>query len=187
MAAAATLPESTVAAFRRGDEEAVRVVYQHYSGLVLSVALRILRDRGLAEEATQQAFLQAWRNAGSFEAGRDMAPWLVTIVRRAAIDILRRESRRPTTALDAADPTDASLITLPPSEEAAWDAGRVRLAIDALPVNEREVVRLQHMQGHTHAEIAEQLGVAVGTVKSRSFRAHKALASALAHLREVER
>ncbi len=77
------------------------------------------------------------------------------------------------------------MITLPPSEEQVWEAGQVRMAIDALAPDEREIVRLQHVQGHTHQEIADRLGIALGTVKSRSFRAHKSLATRLAHLREV--
>ena len=179
------LDDTTRDGFRRGDEAAVRAVYRQYSGLVMAVAQRVLTDRGLAEEATQQTFLQAWRNASNFEEGREFAPWLVTIARRVAIDILRRESRRPVIALNDADPSDAALIALPPSEEQAWEAGQVRLAIDALPPDEREIVRLQHVQGHTHQEIADRLGIALGTVKSRSFRAHKSLAVRLAHLREV--
>lgn len=181
----AVLDDTTAVAFRRGDEAAVRAVYQQYSGLVLAVAHRVLSDRGLAEEATQQTFLQAWRNASTFEDGREFAPWLVTIARRVAIDIQRREARRPASALDDADPGDSALITLPPSAEQAWEAGQVRLAIDSLPPDEREVVRLQHVQGCTHQQIADQLGIALGTVKSRSFRAHRSLATRLAHLREV--
>lgn len=181
----AVLDDTTVVAFRRGDEAAVRAVYRQYSGLVLAVAHRVLSDRGLAEEATQQTFLQAWRSASTFEDGREFAPWLVTIARRVAIDIQRREARRPASALDDADPGNAALITLPPSAETAWEAGQVRLAIDSLPPDEREVVRLQHVQGCTHQQIADQLGIALGTVKSRSFRAHKSLATRLAHLREV--
>ena len=172
-------------AFQAGEESAVRSLYRQYSGLVMSVAMRVLNDRGLAEEATQHTFVQAWRNASSFDPERDVAPWLVTVARRAAIDIQRREARRPSTALDDADQGDAALITLPPSEEAAWEAAQVRLAVDALPPDERAVVQLQHVQGYTHTQIADRLGVPVGTVKSRSFRAHKSLAVALAHLREV--
>lgn len=172
-------------AFAAGEESAVRSLYRQYSGLVMSVAMRVLNDRGLAEEATQQTFVQAWRNASKLDPARDVAPWLVTVARRAAIDIQRRETRRPFTALEDADPGDAALVTLPPSADAAWEAAQVRLAVDALPPDERSVVRLQHEQGYTHTQIADQLGVPVGTVKSRSFRAHKSLAVALAHLREV--
>jgi len=180
-----TTTQYLLGAFGAGDELAVRLLYQQYSGLVMSVAMRVLNDRGMAEEATQQTFLQAWRSASTLDPGREVTPWLVTVARRAAIDIRRREARRPTTALDDADPGDAALVALPPSEDAAWEAAQVRIALDALPLDERTIVRLQHQQGFTHTQIAGQLGVPVGTVKSRSFRAHKALALALAHLREV--
>lgn len=179
------LDEATVDAFRRGDDAAVRAVYQQYSGLSMAVAMRVLGDRGLAEESVQQAFLQAWRNAGAFDSGRDLAPWLATITRRTAIDIQRREARRTTSSLDDADPTDSALITMPPSEERAWEAAQVRLAIDSLSTDEREIVRLHHMEGLTHQLIADHLGIALGTVKSRSFRAHQRLAAALGHLRDV--
>lgn len=92
MARTVALDEATLAGFRNGDEVAVRSVYRHYSGLAMAVALRAVGDRGRAEEAVQQAFLQAWRSASSFETGRDLAPWLATITRRAAIDIQRREA-----------------------------------------------------------------------------------------------
>lgn len=177
---------SMVEAFRRGDDAAVRQMYHAYSRLVFSIAHRVLGDRTLAEETTQQTFLQAWRNAASFEVGRDPAPWLATIARRAAIDIQRREARRPTTALDDAPADDPALVTDPPSAEQLWDTWQVREAIDALEDREREIVRLQHLDGYTHQEIADRLGLAIGTVKSRSFRAHRSLASRLRHLIEPD-
>lgn len=184
MPPAVTVDRATVDGFRAGDDDAVREVYRAYSGLVWSVAMRVLRDRTLADEATQQAFLQAWRAAGAFESGRDLGPWLVTIARRVAIDIYRREQRRPTSALDDAAPNHPALVTMPPSEDQAWQVWQVRQAIDTLGPDEQQIVRLQHLDGYTHSEIAEHLGIALGTVKSRSFRAHKTLAARLAHLRE---
>ena len=184
MPPAVTLDRATVDRFRAGDDDAVRSVYRAYSGLVWSVAMRVVRDRSLADEATQQTFLQAWKAAGAFESGRDLGPWLVTIARRVAIDIYRREQRRPTSALEDAAPDHPALVTMPPSEDQAWEVWQVRQAIDTLGPDEQQIVRLQHLDGYTHSEIAERLGLALGTVKSRSFRAHKALAARLAHLRE---
>ena len=171
-------------AFRDGDEDAVRTMYQRFGGLVFMVAHRILADGQRAEDVTQLVFLQAWRHADDFDAGRDFAPWLATIARRAAIDALRIEQRSPTEALDHADPSDSARVMLPPSAEQIETVWSVRTAIDSLDPNEREVIRLQHLQGHTHSEIAEQLGVAVGTVKARSHRAHRRLATRLGHLRQ---
>lgn len=170
--------------FRTGDDDAVRTLYRHYGRLVFTIAVRILGNRQLAEDATQQAFLQAWRAASTFESGKDPAPWLATIARRVAIDMQRREVRRPATSLEEASADDPALITLPPSAEAVWETWQVRAAIDSLQPDEREVVRLQHIEGHSQSEIALQLGVAIGTVKSRSYRAHQHLATRLKHLRE---
>jgi RNA polymerase sigma factor (sigma-70 family) len=173
----------TVERFRAGDDAAVRDVYRAYSGVVWGVSMRILHDRSLADEATQQSFLQAWRSAGGFDADRELGPWLVTIAKRVAIDIYRREQRRPTSALDDAALDHPALVTMPPNGDQAWEVAQVRQAIDTLGPDEQQIVRMQHLDGFTHSEIADRLGVALGTVKSRSFRAHKTLATRLAHLR----
>ena len=169
--------------FRNGDPDAVRAVYRSYGKLVYSVAYKVLGDRGLAEEATQQAFLKAWRAADSFDSSRELGPWLASIARRAAIDVYRREAVRVTDPLDDVAPGDPALAT-EPEQAALYDAWEVRQAVQELPDDEQEIVRLQHFEGLTHVEIAEKLDVAVGTVKSRSFRAHKRLATLLGHLRE---
>ncbi len=170
--------------FCGGDQAAVRTVYRAYGRLVYAVALRILGDRTLAEEATQQTFLKAWRAAGALDPTREIGPWLATIARRVAIDIYRRESGRAATPLDAVAPGHPALATAPEGTERIHDAWAVREAVDTLPDDERLIVRLQHFEGLTHGEIAEKLKLAVGTVKSRSFRAHRKLAAQLAYLRE---
>ncbi|HEY7625894.1 MAG TPA: RNA polymerase sigma factor [Ilumatobacteraceae bacterium] len=180
----ADLDASVVEGFRNGDEQAVREVYRQFGRLVFTVAMRVLGDRQRAEDATQQAFVQAWRAASTFEPGRGMAPWLATIARRVAIDMQRSEARRPATSLEVAAADDSALVSAPPSAEAVWETWQVRAAIDMLPPDEREVVRLQHLEGYSHSEISDKLGVALGTVKSRSFRAHQHLATRLRHLRE---
>ena len=175
---------SVVAAFRRRDPSAVRSLYRLYGRLVYAIAHRMLGREDLADEATQQTFVQAWRAADRLDAQRDPAPWLATIARRAAVDIYRREARRSTSALDDVAADHPAVVNLPPdlgTVDAVW---RVRRAIDALPPDERTVVQLQHLDGMTHREIAAALGIAVGTVKSRSHRAHNRLASLLGHLRE---
>jgi len=170
--------------FRDGDPEAVRAVYGSYGRLVYAVAYRVLGDRGLAEEATQQAFLKAWRAAESLDEGREMGPWLATIARRVAIDVHRREARHQAYELESVAQADPALVTEPQSAEALYDVWEVRRAVAELPPDEQEIVRLQHFEGLTHAQIAERLKLAPGTVKSRSFRAHKRLAAQLGHLQE---
>jgi len=179
------LDEGVAVRFRDGDADAVRAVYREYGRLVYAVAHKVLGDRTLAEDATQQAFVQAWKAAGTFDPSRDLGPWLATIARRAAIDVHRREARRSAQPLDDVAPAHPAVVTMPPSAERAYDVWEVRRAIEELPDDEREVVRLQHLDGLTHAEVAARLDVPVGTVKSRSFRAHKRLAGRLGYLREA--
>jgi RNA polymerase sigma factor (sigma-70 family) len=175
----------TVEGFRRGEPEAVRAVVGEYGGLVFAVAMRVLGDRALAEDAAQQAFVQAWRASSSFDPSRELAPWLATIARRSAIDLQRRAASRSRTAVAAGTASATSVPSAADTAERAYDVWAVREAVDGLPHDEREVVRLQHVEGLTHVEVADRLGIPVGTVKSRSHRAHARLAGRLGYLRDV--
>src|SRR4029453_17357933 len=86
--------------FRAGDEAALAEVFDEYAGPMLAVASHMLSDRRLAEEAVQQAFVQAWRAASSFEPDRPLGPWLRAIVRRTAVDVWRRERRHQARSFD---------------------------------------------------------------------------------------
>jgi RNA polymerase sigma factor (sigma-70 family) len=171
-------------AFRRREPVAVTEMYREYGRLVYTVALRALGRVDLAEEATQQTFVQAWQAADRIDIDRDPAPWLATIAKRVAIDIYRREARRPAAALDDVAPDDDALVTLPPQLDTLDAVWRVRQAIETLPGDEAMIVRMQHLEGLTHNEIAEKLDIPLGTVKSRSHRAHQKLATLLGHLRD---
>ena len=171
--------------FRSGDPDAVRLVYREYAKLVFAVALRALGSRVLAEEATQQTFVKAWRAAADFDPSRELGPWLATIARRTAIDLHRRESRHRAEPLVETRRADPSLVSLPTGVEHTFDVWAIRQAIDALPPEERDVVRLLHLEQLTQSEAAGRLGVPIGTVKSRSFRAHRHLAARLGYLREA--
>ncbi len=165
--------------FSAGEPEAVRDLYERYGRAVFTVAFRSLGDRGLAEEAVQQTFLQAWRGASRFDPNRDPAPWLYAIARRVSVDMYRRERRHQDN-----ERSDTEVAVLSPSFEGTWEAWEVRSALDELTEDERAIMRATHYLGLTHEETAERLGVPVGTVKSRSYRAHKRMAGLLAHLRE---
>jgi RNA polymerase sigma-70 factor, ECF subfamily len=165
--------------FRAGDPEAVRTVYRRYAGAVNTVARSVIGgDEELCADVVQQTFVKAWRAARTFDGDRDLAPWLYAIARRTAVDALRSE-RRPTRG-DHEPETDVGVVTL--SFEQTWEAHEVRSALDGLPTDEREVLRLTHIGGLSHVEVAERLGVPVGTVKSRSHRGHRRMAAALSHL-----
>jgi RNA polymerase sigma-70 factor, ECF subfamily len=178
------LDQVQIEAFRRREDAGIRAVYREYGRLVYAVALRSLGRKDLAEDATQQTFVQAWQAADRFEAGKELAPWLATIARRVAIDVHRRETRRAAEALDDVPPSDPSLVSMPTGLDQWYTAWQVRRAVDQLPPDEREVVRLQHLEGYTQSEVALRLGVPQGTVKSRSHRAHQRLAAALRELRD---
>jgi RNA polymerase sigma-70 factor (ECF subfamily) len=163
-----TTSPSVIAAFARRDPSAVRAFYDEYGGLVFSIALRVLGRRALAEDATQQTFVRAWQAADRIDIRRDPAPWFAQIAKRTAIDLARAEARRSSRRLD--------LPLRQPDDRALDLQFRVRRAIDSLPRDEAQVMRLQHVDGLTQTEVAARLGLAVGTVKSRSARAHRKLA-----------
>ncbi len=165
-----------MARFRAGDEVAVREIHQRYAGAVRTVARSMMSDPELIADVVQQTFIKAWRAASSFDQDRELAPWLYSIARRTTIDVLRREGKATASLRDE----EVAVSTI--SFERTWEIWEVRQAIDDLPAIEREVVRLSHLVGLTHEEVAEKLGIPVGTVKSRSARAHKRLAVALKHL-----
>jgi RNA polymerase sigma-70 factor (ECF subfamily) len=164
--------------FAAGDEAALGAVFDEFAGSMLSVALNLLSDRRLAEEAVQQAFVQAWRGSGSFDPARELGPWLRSIVRRTAIDVWRRERRHDTRSLDDVAPSALPSVE-PASITDAADVWAVRQAIDDLPPANREVVRLAHLEQLTQPEIATRLGIPLGTVKSRTHSAYRQLAAAL--------
>jgi RNA polymerase sigma-70 factor, ECF subfamily len=166
-----------VAGFAAGDDLAVKAIYERFARPVLTVGMSALGRRDLADEVVQTTMLKAWRAAGTFDRTRDLAPWIYAIARRVAIDIHRREA-------SAAVPTEIGdeVAVEPLSFSRTWEAWEVRSAVEKLPADERDVVRLAHLGGLTHREIAEELGVPIGTVKSRSARAHRRLAALLGHL-----
>jgi RNA polymerase sigma-70 factor (ECF subfamily) len=170
-----------VARFATGDDLAVKAMYERFARPVLTVAMSALGQRDLADEVVQATMLKVWRAAGSFDPSRELAPWVYSIARRTAIDVHRRESRAPVPRVFVED----DMVAEPLSFSRTWEAWEVRTALEKLPADERNVVQLAHLAGMTHREIAEKLGVPIGTVKSRSARAHRRLAALLGHVARV--
>ncbi|HZD23522.1 MAG TPA: RNA polymerase sigma factor [Acidimicrobiia bacterium] len=164
--------------FRDGDPLAVKAVYDEYGGPVYALAFGVLRDRDLAADATQQTFLKAWKAAATYDPDREFRPWIYAIARRTAIDMYRKRRR-------IVPSEDVDNVIPAPGLETTWEIFEVRAALDKLPDAERIVVQLNHLEGLTHNEIANRLGIPVGTVKSRSHRAHRRLAELLSHLNEI--
>lgn len=156
----------------------MKAVYDRFGGPVFALSMSILGEHGLAADATQQTFIKAWRAASTYDPERSFAPWIYAIARRTAIDLYRKRSR-----LVVSDEVD--IVSLPPGLETVWEVFEVRSALDRLPDEERQVVKLGHFDGLTHVEIATRLDIPVGTVKSRSHRAHKRLVELLRHVEEA--
>ena len=168
--------------FSHGEETAVRAVYQRYGGAMFAIAMSMLSNRELAADCVQEAFVKVWRASKSFDPGRELRPWIATITRRVAVDIYRRELRT-----HSEPHADVDNTVVPIAFERTWEAFEVRAALDQLPADERAVVRLAHFEGFTHSEIADKLRVPIGTVKSRSSRAHRRLAGLLSHVVDAAR
>ena len=149
--------------------------------LAYGVALRILRDPGLAEDAVQEAFLAVWRQAATYDPARGKAStWILMLVHRRAVDLVRREQRfnaLPAELETAAPPIPVGSV----DEDAAVRATRleVHAALLTLSDVEREVLGLAYWGGLTHSQIATALGIPLGTVKSRTSGALAKLRDAL--------
>jgi RNA polymerase sigma-70 factor (ECF subfamily) len=170
--------EALVALIARSDQSALSELYDRFGRVAYGVALRILRDEKLAEDAVQEAFLTAWRNADRFMPERAKAStWLLTFVHRRAVDLVRREDRRRVETLTEQLESAATGS----AEEDAWlrfERERVQAALRQLPDQQREALELAYYGGFSQSELADRLGQPVGTIKSRMF-------TGLARLREL--
>ena len=162
------------------DEQALGVLYDRFGARAIGLAYRILGERGAAEDVVQEAFLSIWRRAVSFEQGRGRAQhWLLAIVHNRAIDRIRSAAGRRTadTPLDLVD----RVLTI----DDPWHGidglvqrEELRLWLDSLPETARRTLELAYFEGYMQREIAEMMGVPVGTVKAR-------IRSALRKVREL--
>jgi RNA polymerase sigma-70 factor, ECF subfamily len=151
------------------DDAALGELYDRFGGVAYGLALRILRDDALAQDAVQEAFLAVWRSADRFLAERAKAStWILTLVHRRAVDLVRREDRRRSEPLESAPEPSAAMST----EDAAtlgFQRRVVQEALRRLPPEQREALELGYYGGLTQSELAERLGQPVGTIKSRMF------------------
>jgi RNA polymerase sigma factor (sigma-70 family) len=169
--------EALVALAARSEQSALAELYDRYSRPAYGLALRILRDESLAEDAVQEAFLAVWRTAPRFVPEKGKAStWILTLVHRRAVDVVRREQRRHADSLEQApEPGGGG------ADEEAWlrlQRERVQTALKQLPDQQREALELAYYGGFTQSELAERLGQPIGTIKSRMF-------TGLSRLREL--
>jgi RNA polymerase sigma factor (sigma-70 family) len=169
--------EALVALVARADDGALAELYDRFGHVAYGLAVRVVRDPALAEDAVQEAFLAVWRSAARFIPERAKArTWILTVVHRRAVDIVRREEPRRTEPLEAPAQPSANL-----TEDEAWlrlQRTRVQEALRRLPDQQREALELAYFGGFTQAELADRLGEPLGTIKSRMF-------TGLARLREL--
>lgn len=169
--------EALVALVARSDETALAELYDRFGRVAYGLALRIVRDPSLAEDVVQEAFLSVWRSAGRFVAERAKAStWLLTLVHRRAVDLVRKEEPRRGEPLETAPQATGNA-----TDDEAWlrlRRAQVQEALRRLPDQQREALELAYYGGFTQSELADRLGQPLGTIKSRMF-------SGLARLREL--
>ena len=160
--------EALVALVARGEESALAELYDRLGGIAYSLALRVLRDRALAEDAVQEAFIAVWRSAARFVPDRARAQsCILTLVHRRAVDLVRREATRPTEPLDDTDRPGGEAADQP--TWLRYERERVQKALRTLPDQQRELIELAYYGGFTQSQLADRVGVPLGTVKSRMF------------------
>ena len=153
------------------DPEAFEVLYDRHGGAAYSLAYRVVGDRAAAEEVTQEAFISVWRSGARFDAARgSVRSWLLSIVRNRAIDFLRsRAAKAPKLDFDDESALEQRPATEMTEEEALRreTAAELRGALGKLPGEQSQVIQLAYFGGFSHSEIAQMLGLPMGTVKGR--------------------
>jgi RNA polymerase sigma-70 factor (ECF subfamily) len=156
-----------------GDQDALGALFDELGGKVFGTVLRVLRDPAQAEEVTQEVMLEVWRRADTFTVQRGSAAgWIVTIAHRRAVDRVRSEqAARTRTERVGAREHQRAFDAVTEQVERREDHAVVTTALDQLTDPQRQVIDLAYYQGHTYREIAEQLGIPLGTVKTRMRQA----------------
>nr|AMP53415.1 sigma70-ECF: RNA polymerase sigma factor, sigma-70 family [uncultured bacterium] len=170
-----------------GDANAFETLVLEYEKNVYNIALRMTGNSEDAADMTQEAFIKAYNSLQSFRGDSKFSVWLYRIVSNVCLDFLRSKNRRPTVSLSVEDDDgeDAQLDVADESQSPELLLDRkltresVRRGLDSLPPDYRQILLLREIQGLSYDEIAQALGLEVGTVKSRIFRARKRLCNFL--------
>jgi RNA polymerase sigma-70 factor (ECF subfamily) len=155
--------EDLMAIVDRKDPEAFEALYDRHGNAAYSLAYRIVGDRNLAEDTTQEAFLSIWRSKSRYDRARgSVRSWVLSVVRNRAIDHLRRGGAMA----PKLDYDDDSVLEARPAADRT-DAEAMRTALDSLPNEQSQVIELAYFGGFSHSEIASMIGMPLGTVKGR--------------------
>jgi RNA polymerase sigma-70 factor (ECF subfamily) len=163
-----------VAAARKGDMKAFERLYRLHSGKVMGLCLRMTRRRDVAEDCVQQTFIRAWRSLAAFEGRSAFGTWL----HRIAVNEVLTHQRNHGTRAESDDDAVADAQDTPVESHRDYDAGEVmdvERALATLPPGSRHVVVLQTVYGYSHGEVADMLGIAVGTCKAQLHRGRRLL------------
>jgi RNA polymerase sigma factor (sigma-70 family) len=168
----------------KGDQEAFRGLFGRYAPAAKALALRVVRQSNLAEEIVQEAFMALWKNPDGYDHQRgSVKSWLMGMVHHRAVDLVRREEahrRRAEQAIPEAMETEPD-----PAEQVVDEVGapqeqrQVRTALTALPAEQRRVIELMYFEGKSQSQIAAELELPLGTVKSRTLLGMRRLRGAL--------
>jgi len=170
--------EALLSLVASSDDLALAELYDRFGRVAYGLALRILRDEALAQDAVQEAFLAIWRSADRFLAERAKAStWILTLVHRRSVDLVRREDRRRGEPLESAGEPVAQ-ETVEDEATLGFERRVVQQALARLRPEQREALELGYYGGLTQSELAERLGLPLGTIKSRMF-------TGLSRLREL--
>ncbi len=168
----------------RGDEDAFRTLFRRYGPPGKALALRVLRQPFMAEEIVQEAFLALWRDPNGYREERgSFRAWILSAVHHRAVDLVRREEAHRRRALAAApdEPVQRDIGEVVTEEaDLVEQRARVRAALGAIPAEQRAVLEMMYFGGKTQTQIAEELGLPLGTVKSRTLLGMRRLRSMLA-------
>lgn len=173
--AAVDWDDALVQRARGGDVRAFERLYREHAGRVHGLCLRMVRDHALAEDCTQETFVNAWRALARFETRSRFATW----IHRIAVNVVLARRRRPAVPLDSIEDLDGGI-------DEGWtldspvEVEEIEAAIAALPEGARDVLVLSGIYGYSHGETAQMLGVAEGTCKAQLHRARTLLRAALA-------
>lgn len=168
--------DSVVARAQKGDVKAFELLYNEHSGRIYALCLRLVGNQAAATELLQDVFVRAWKSLHLFRGESAFSSWLHRLAVNAMLENARSDKRRTARVLSMEDTSQLGALAPSDSPELRMD---LESAIARLPAGARMAFVLHDIEGYQHQEIAEQLGIAVGTVKAQVHRAHKLLMKAL--------
>jgi RNA polymerase sigma-70 factor (ECF subfamily) len=155
----------------KGDVRAFERLYREHVGRVYGLCLRMTRDPAMAEDCTQEAFINAWKALARFETRSSLATWL----HRIAVNVALAKRRKASVVLESTSDNDGEVIESDWTLETPLEVNEIEVAIERLPEGARDVLVLHALYGYSHLETAEMLGVAEGTCKAQLHRARSLL------------